>query len=140
VAAIAYFQYRTTREKQRFDLYQSRFKVYQSTLNFLRSACSDCVNQPDIETFDLARNEAFFLFGEDCEIFNYLRLIREKAREYALLKSRAKEMAGSNDSLAHEIRLQRNGAQQWLLEQHDIVPDKFAAYLSFNNKRCGFWK
>ncbi|HUD48011.1 MAG TPA: hypothetical protein VMR33_14350 [Candidatus Baltobacteraceae bacterium] len=129
--AISYFQYRATRTKFRIDLYEKRFKIYEATLAFLRAAASQDVKLDEMIAFDKARNEAFFLFGNDPKIVKYLKSLRDTADAYNTVRSQTKELSGSDDDVAIELRKKRNQIQEKILSEHNIAPLKFAPYLAF---------
>jgi hypothetical protein len=117
--------------KFRIDLYERRFKIYEATLAFLRAASSQDVKPDDMIAFDRARNEAFFLFGNDPAIVKYLKSLRDTADTYNSVHSQTKELSGSQDESAIQLRKKRDELWKRILSGHDTAPQKFAPYLSF---------
>ena len=131
VAFIGYQQWRTARDKARFDLYEKRFVIFQATLDFIGEVCSDAVRQEQVVKFDIARNEAFFLFGRDKGILDYLQLLRQKAQDHQTFKSQAEGIPGPpNPERSHYVQ-QMLKIKEWFFNQPDVARTKFAAYLSF---------
>ena len=59
------------------DLFERRFRVYQATIDFIGNVMDlshDNISQEEIVHFDVARNEASFLFAGDIDLLNYTSL------------------------------------------------------------------
>jgi hypothetical protein len=77
VALIAFFQWRTNREKLRLDLYNRRFEIYLSYLN-LYQVIMETKTVPGQETIDLFRRavkESQFLFPTNSGLYDLLSLL-----------------------------------------------------------------
>ena len=131
VALIAFFQWKTARDKVRFDLYEKRFRIYEAVLAFISEVVADSVGQNQVIAFDVARNEAFFLFAADREIMAYLDQIRSKAQDHNIWKSQAKSITGSPSPERSECVKQMLAITDWFFKQPDEARKIFAPYLSF---------
>ena len=131
VAIISLGQWLTARDKLRFDLYEKRFKIYQEVLEFIAAAWCDTVSPDVIARFDVARREAYFLFGQDRKIVDYLNLVRQKAEERSTLKSQASEIEGPRNpertSRVNDITEIIN----WFSQQREVAQQIFSGYMSF---------
>ena len=127
VAYVAYQQWKTARDKFRFDLYAKRFQVYQSVMDFLGHVISSQITNPEeVRRFDTARSEAYFLFAGDKDLLKYLDEVRQRASDYAIWKEQSKGRGvGSEESK------QRENVSGWLYAQLNSARDKFLPHLSF---------
>jgi hypothetical protein len=122
---------RDAREERRFrlrlDLYERRFRIYQTVADFIGGCTCDNVGQQEMIQFDTARREAFFLFAGDADLLNYLAEIRQKAGELAIAKSQAKVQA----HLGSPASKDRDAIRDWFQAQLNAVNDRFVPHLSF---------
>lgn len=120
------------RLNSRLNLYERRFQVYQAVLDFVGYASSsDKIDVNHVIRFDVACNEAFFLFAGDNSLLEYLRLIRTKAEEYNTLKSLADGIPGPRNPQRTEYADRMLKIKEWLFEQPGFMRERFAKHLSF---------
>lgn len=81
VCLIAYWQWRTAREKLRLDLYNRRFDIYVNTLGYIQALNSweGSREQKEIEArFDRSLNESQFLFQQQSGLRDLLAEVQRR--------------------------------------------------------------
>jgi hypothetical protein len=131
VAYIVFQQWRTAHAKYRFDLYEKRFKIYQAVLDFIGNIVCDEIDRNQVVCYDIACQEAFFLFAEDVALLEYLTSLRKKGGDYNSLKSQAQDIPGEPNPQRTELTNQMNQIKDWFFQQPDVVKRKFARHISF---------
>jgi len=126
VGYVAWQQWKTARDKLKFDRYEKRFRIYNETTEFISSVVSGVVGPQQVVKFDIARNEAYFLFAGDTELMRFLDGLRQKAQELASWKEQAKEI----HQVGSEPSEQRDALVKWFFDQPDVARARFAAHLS----------
>ncbi len=80
VAYVAWAQYKTSRRKFRFDLYNRRFAVFEAALVYYQAYSSTDPEAIDRASVDFVRGyrEASFLFGRDSSVYHALTKIKDR--------------------------------------------------------------
>lgn len=121
VAYIAWRQYKTDKDKLRLDLYEKRFKVYQSTIELLAIILEKAdVSREEVSQFTCKTNDSKFLFEN--KIPDYIENLRKNAIKLHYLNKRFRE-----DRIANES----NDLEKWFDDQFKVTTDIFMKYLSF---------
>jgi hypothetical protein len=135
VVYIAWQQWRTNREKLRLDLYQKRFSVYESTLEYyqlviVHSEISSEEKDKIERDFIKACRESKFLFSYKDGIFNLLNEIRKQAYFLANYKT----PPANDDSEIFIQSAQRNFDANKFLHEDSLpkLEEKLAKYLNFH--------
>src|ERR1039458_8099851 len=96
VALIAYYQWKTNREKLRFDLYQRRFEIYLRVLDF-HLALLEWRDEPKLAVLHVPFLKAFceskFLFPNESGVYDSLRDYNERAARVRVFKSQIEPRA-----------------------------------------------
>jgi hypothetical protein len=127
---IAFQQHRASRAKLRLDLFEKRFRVYESLLELLGAAERDGqVKLEDIFRFSGEISYAPFLFGH--EVVQYLAEVRTKA----IILRGLNERLQRGDLPVGEERSAVSRAESetliWLTDQFRQSVPKFEKYLGF---------
>jgi len=107
---VAYQQYKTNKNKLKLDLYDRRYKVYQSVVKFITGAVQDR-NVTNVEITTLQRNTRDSIFLFRAEVIEYI-----------------------NELVQRGSQLQadpQNEQKEWFCKQLSLVNEKFNPYLSF---------
>ncbi len=132
VAFIAWQQWRVAENKLRLDLFDRRYKVYDTTRKFLAGIVREA-SFSDAQLFEFygGTSDAGFLFGS--EVVDYLDVIRKRAvgmrthqKNYGPLpagEERSRHVQAEHDELL------------WLSEQITAMTKTFTPYLGFSNIR-----
>lgn len=123
-ATLTYWQWRTTNDKLKIDLFDKRFSIYAATMKILSATVESgsCSNEQIIE---FMRNTKGIEFLFDKEIESYSEEIREKLNEL-----RTGERAGP--------QAEARKLKDYLEEQFKRgAREKFSPYLSFAHLK---WK
>jgi hypothetical protein len=132
VVMIAWQQWRVADNKLRLDLFDRRYKVYDSTRKFLAVILGEATfTLSQLAEFDIGTSDAEFLFGAD--IVEYLAKIRKRALHLRTAQTlydplpvgdeRTKHVQAAHDDLS------------WLTDQITAMTKIFAPYLGFANVR-----
>ncbi|MHB8156001.1 MAG: hypothetical protein ACYDEQ_01155 [Desulfocucumaceae bacterium] len=130
VAWIAYGQYHTNLQNHRFALYDKRFKVFTALMEFLSHIIREAdINNTSFTVFLVNTNEAYFLFGKDNEIEQYLKLIANKASELRMANLKLTDglPVGKQRS---ELAEKRAELCTWFFTQIDVSKKLFGKYLT----------
>jgi hypothetical protein len=122
VAGIGLLQWRTAQQKAVLDLFDKRFKIYETVKNCV----DDVVRNPQYFTereneFLKAVNEAYFFFGDD--LYSYLETLRQD-----LVYVRDFDTHGLGSGVAGDKRMQ---AMIRINEFYQTGRPKFAKYMRF---------
>jgi len=129
VAWIAYGQYHTNLQNHRFALYDKRFKVFIALMEFLSHIIREAdINQAVLTNFLINTNEAYFLFGQDNEIEQYLKLVTSKATE---LRMTNRKLSSDLPIGKERTELAKKDEElcTWFYNQIDISKKLFGKYL-----------
>jgi len=123
---IAYRQYRVEYLNAKHNLFDRRFRVYQSTMAYVRAAAtSDGIPEKITSDFIDARYEAQFLFSDDLN--KVLREIYDRVCKIWVAERMRKETPPEQEmSYVYEIRDQ----QHWFSRADTSVIGAFRKYLS----------
>jgi len=131
VALIAYYQWKTNREKLRFDLYQRRFEIYLRVLDFHFAIWQQ--DEPKLDLLHVPFMKAFweskFLFPEESGIYEFLD-------EYNLRTSRVRVYRSQippRSDLTPEERAQLIEDNIWIKDCIGILEEKLGPYLNFHS-------
>lgn len=130
VAYIMWQQYKTDKDKLRYDLYNRRLKIFQGTMVLLgRGVVQKKLNIEDIDQFNREKAEATFLFEKD--VMDYLTTITRNCLDLwgvtAVLKT---EPEGKPRNAAAK---QQKALLQWFGDQPGVLKSKFEKYLRFRS-------
>lgn len=137
---LAIRQYQIKRLDLQLARYDKRFKVYQALKDFIAEVIADPKISPNsVRQFDIATNEASFLFEKD--ICEYLALVRQKSQEMGQLSLQIQELLA--DSQINEKRTQlvqqKVKLADWFFDQFHESKNKFEKYLSVRDKKWNCW-
>lgn len=128
---IAYQQYKTNRDKVRLDLYNKRFKVFDSLKTLLgHIGQQGNVKLEQVYEFMTATKEAVFLFEED--ISTYLDTISQKAFDLRSENMKLEKLPVGEERSAKVD--ETSELCSWLVKQSEVAVDKFNKYLKFEQK------
>jgi hypothetical protein len=128
---IIILQYRLAKYFWRLDLFEKRYSIYNSSIEFISKIVSNAKITND-ELFSFLRNtrDRDFLFADD--IKKYLNELYSRALELYSLENKLKsEPVGEqrNSDCDEESELLK-----WFSSQYDIARIKFGKYLSIKKK------
>lgn len=128
VAFVGYQQYYVNKERFKLDLFEKRFKVYDSIRVLLIHMLSGAILEPErLFRFRSDTEDALFLFKED--VTNYIKLVDKKAVEYINMPERLRAFpAGEYKS---NILKEKSSLMKWIFEQQPRLQEVFAPYLKF---------
>ncbi len=89
VGYVAWRQWKTAHDKLRLDLYEKRFRILNTTTDFISDVLSGDIKQEQMVKFLVARSEATFLFAGDKELLNFLDDLTQKSRDLAIWRDRS---------------------------------------------------
>lgn len=129
---IAYQQYKTGKDKLRFDLYEKRLKLFESFKGFLfKTIEKGQIDGPEKSVFIHDTNEIIFLFGKDIKIFREA-LIKNVQELSILNKKIERELNAISQSELEKLQLDRDIAFNLLRSKYDKIEKVFKKYLAFN--------
>ena len=131
VALIAYYQWKTNREKLRLDLFQRRFEIYLRVLDFHFAIWQK--DEPKLNLLHAPFMKAFweskFLFPEKSGIYDFLD-------DYNLRTSRVRVYRSQippRSDLTPEERAQLIKDEIWIKDCIGILEEKLGPYLNFHS-------
>jgi hypothetical protein len=131
VALIAFYQWKTNREKLRLDLYQRRFEIYLRVLDFHFAIWQK--DEPKLNLLHVQFMKAFweskFLFREKSGIYDFLD-------DYNLRTSRVRVYRSQippRSDLTPEERAQLIKDEIWIKDCIGILEEKLSPYLNFHS-------
>ncbi len=116
---IAYQQYQTNRRKLKLDLFDKRFRVFQSTKDFIQGVINGAsYSEENQNLFHLNTRGAQFVFGSDIQ--DYLDEVWSKFVDLEVLK---------NESSISERARESGELKKWFLVQLKTIDSKFESYM-----------
>ena len=133
---IAIRQFQIKELDLRLARYDKRFKVYQALKDFIADVIDNPKISPDaVRCFDIATNEASFLFEDD--ICDYLILVRQRSQEVGHLSLEIEENLSANREMNErrsQLVRQKQESLNWFFDQFSASKKKFESYLSVRDK------
>ena len=133
---IAYQQWRTNHLKARHELFESRVKIYDATMELIFTVITlGYANRERILQFREKTVQSPFLFGDD--INGYLKVLVEKATKLKQVNEesdRAKERGSNKNKDYEKLSKVDDEIFSWFTGQPDVVKEKFMKYLDLSNK------
>jgi hypothetical protein len=125
-SAIAYQQYRISKSKLRFDLYEKRLRIFTTVREFASTVAMR--REFDVGQFYRDTLERYFFFDEDVcdyieEMFEKAKLIERTTIEFAALNI-------NNDERRQTLNQTLTQTKTWFFNQADIMVEIFSKYLS----------
>ncbi len=133
---IAIRQYQTKQLELRLARYDKRFKVYQALKDFIVDVIANPkISANAVRQFDIATNEATFLFEED--ICEYLALVRRQAQEMGSLSLQIEELLADRQMNEKRSQLvqQKTKLADWFFDQLNDSKKNFERYLSVRDRK-----
>jgi hypothetical protein len=129
-AIIAYWQWKTARNKLRFDLFDRRFAVYDAARNLLGSIITTGVQQDLLFRFEVGTREAKWLFNDEID-----RYFKNQLGNNAYI---LKELVSVLDSLPDAEERSRNinrqsELKQWFGAQYNVLDRYFEPFLKLKH-------
>jgi hypothetical protein len=135
VGIVAWLQWRLARSKLRLDLFDRRYKIYETTSKFVDSINNDPEHVDSyLNDFNAGTWNAGFLF--DADVVNYIQVVREKAVHMRTAHTlyEAEERKTQPDEAARVRNIKGYEADRaWLVKQATAMTTTFAPYLGFQN-------
>ncbi|MEZ2346692.1 hypothetical protein [Terriglobus sp. RCC_193] len=137
VGVVAYQQWKTARDKLRLDLYDRRFAIFKTALDFyMKVVLGDWKNDPETEAssqrFTVALQESQFLFDEKSGIYAFLREFSDKA--FHIIQMKKGNL--SSDKIGPELYMREfdkfSNGLAWINENLPLLTNKMAPYLNFH--------
>jgi hypothetical protein len=127
---IAWRQHRLQRHRLRLDLYDKRFAVFQSLMEFLSVILRDAkVPLEQYYVFRTRTAQAAFLFGDD--VNRYLEQIVENAMRFRELNERLGTNAMPMGVERTELVTEESELLRWLSGQIEQARTLFSKYIAF---------
>lgn len=126
---IAFLQWKLSKNKSKFELYEKRYEAYKELKKFLGSILSNAkVETKDLISFKWKFEEHFFLFEKD--VHNYVKLIYEKSLEHRRL---GHKIYGLNSlpigAERNKVVDEQHEILTWLIDQSENSKEHFEKYL-----------
>ena len=137
---VALRQYQAKKLVLNLARYDKRFKVYQALKDFIADVIDNPKISPDaVRRFDIATNEASFLFEDD--ICDYLTLVRQRSQAVGHLSLEIEEDLSANREMNEkrsQLVRQNQESLSWFFDQFSSSKKKFERYLSVrdNSSSC----
>lgn len=130
IAFIAWQQWQVARAKLRLDLFDRRYKIYDSTRKFVALTMRDA-NFSDSQLFEFfaGTSDAAFLF--DADVFDYLKQIGKRAVDMRIHHHACQNVPMSDERSRHVQ--ETHNQLLWLSEQLTAMTKIFTPYLGFSN-------
>ena len=129
---IAYQQYLTNELKVQHDLYERKFSVFTTLIDFLNAVIEkglyhDNQSLKIRELFLIKMRESNFLFEKKSKIPDYLANVFKKAEDFGVNHC----VISNDDKLSKQEQIAKIGKErEWLLEQlKNGAKDKFSNYI-----------
>ena len=134
VAYIAWRQHCTSRDRLRLDLFDKRYQVYATLVNFLSYVASNPKPEANkIMEFKARTSDAAFLF--DADLCQHITQVYENAwaaRQTQQALCRA-DLKGYTDQ--HTLEKKEQALFSWFSNQMRMAQQKFEPYLKFSVKQ-----
>lgn len=128
-AYIAWQQWRTSRQRLQFDLYDRRLRVYEAVQELIAKASG--LQSEDLVEFRRATSEADFLFGElPNPVSSYLDELVKRAESHAQEQREYRRRAKEQDPECLVRLVNLAGQIVWSDEQRTAARKEFSPYLS----------
>jgi hypothetical protein len=132
VVMIAWQQWRVADNKLRLDLFDRRYKVYDSTRKFLAVILREATfTLSQLAEFDIGTSDAEFLFGAD--VVDYLGQVRKRALHLRTAQTLYEPLPVGDERSRH-VQAAHDDLS-WLTDQITAMTKIFAPYLGFANVR-----
>jgi hypothetical protein len=128
---IAYRQYKTDRDKLKWNLYEKRMEVFQSLRDLIRYITQEAnVSSEELNKFAISIDKGSFLF--DSKMNDYLSGIRDKC--FSLREHRMKLGNRNLGVGAERSRLAKENEEimLWFCGQYEEAKKLFEEYLKIN--------
>jgi hypothetical protein len=129
VVVIAGQQWRVARNKLRLDLYDRRYKVWDTTRTFLLKVLNDTVTDPTMTELKLAIADAEFLF--DDEVVQFLKRILKRAAGLWTTRTLLKDTRRLGDEELSRLATAQENDLLWLGDQITEATKVFGRYIGF---------
>ncbi len=121
VMFIAWLQWRVAYNKFRLDLFDRRYKVYDTARTFLSAITSEPnFNNQELLTFEFGKSVAVFLFKAD--VVDYLTQVRTRALD---MRQSERDLQPGQTHLS------------WLVDRFTEIDKVFEPYLGFTKVKQG---
>jgi anaerobic ribonucleoside-triphosphate reductase len=130
LAFIAYQQMVINRNKLKFDLYNKRFEIYTTALQFYQEVTSDEYTKKEHRDFISKKESAFFLFSDNKKIYELLNEMHTKSFVINGFRKSGAELKGSPEAyMSYQNNF--NEALNWFEKVIDELRDEMSHYLKF---------
>lgn len=129
VAIIALQQWRVARNELRLDLFDRRYKVWDTTRTFLLKLLNDAVADPTMTELKLAIADAEFLF--DAEVVQFLTGILKRAAQLQTTRTLLKDTRRLTDGKLKDYADGQEKDLLWLGDQITEATKVFGRYIGF---------
>jgi hypothetical protein len=129
--SIAYRQSKTAQNKLKFELFEKRLEVYNSCTDFITNVMGkgNCTDKDLIE-FRYKTKSARWLF--DKKLYKYLNdELYSKTIDLQCIHSELKDIPRSEER-SKKVQ-EQSDIKKWLLNQYDILDEKFSPYLELTH-------
>jgi hypothetical protein len=131
-AWVALQQMKIARIKLQHDLYDRRYAVFQSVRSLMNQVISNkFVAAETLNSFAIGTADAPFLF--DDVLARYLREFRDHAAAHQSINLVMEGMPAGDQKTAASNKAGEH--LQWLLEQIDVLTEKFRPFLQLDKRR-----
>jgi hypothetical protein len=133
VAEISFLQWRTNREKLRFDLYEKRFQIYLRVLAFSQQILVWDNREDQValeEPFFAAYRESKFMFPPESRVFDLLTEFYERARE-VMHSSEIRENLREMPQERRKLDARRLEDPHWFEAKFLDIENQMLRYLKF---------
>lgn len=128
-AYIAYRQYKTDKNKLKFDLYEKRFNLFSEFKSLLFKINEDGkIDRLELRDFKFKTIECNFLFGSD--IWEFRNALIEKSLRITQLNERIPEEMNDPQKL-EELQTERKKISLWCDSKYENIEKTFYKYLDF---------
>ena len=119
---IAYQQWKTNKQRLKAELYDERFKVYETLMDTIGEAIRvGDINGELLQKFNIQRRKSHFLFGK--KVYESLEEIYNRLVDLQVLNRDSGEEKAKNAKKIGDLK-------KWLYDQIEIARDKFHDDLS----------
>ena len=135
VVYITFQQHKTNKDKLRLDLFEKRYKVYKTLMEFLAHVVTyGDVEEKKVWTFNAETNDSVFLFGE--EISSYINNVYKKAWELRTANFKLEHQKFRSETLKQVDATfnNREDVFQWFSKELVKTQEIFKPYLKFETK------
>ncbi len=130
LAYIAYQQMRINKNKLKLDLYNQRFEVYASALQFYQEVISAECTKKEHRDFINKKESAYFLFSNNKYIYSILNEMHTKSFIINGFRNTAEQL-NSSPEVFLKAQKESEEALQWFEKVLDKLRDEMNTYLNF---------